>query len=83
MSVFTRGDKTVVAEQFNESVLPWPTGIEQEQSMGGGMIYTINTPSGERLVEDGDFIITDGDGDTPDVVPYEEFIEEYMPIPEG
>jgi len=74
--------KSVEAEQFGIEQLPWPKGVEDNKGIGGATFYSIATPTGDIRVQDGDFIITEGLDDTPDVVPYDVFMDTYAPVPD-
>jgi hypothetical protein len=83
MPLYNGKNGTVGAIQFNPTVTPFPKGVEEGEGITGEKIWTIFTPTGERDIRHGDFIIFDGEeGDFPDVVPYDVFLEEYTPIPD-
>lgn len=80
MSLYNHKDAVVEAEQFFVDVVPWPKGVEESESICEPF-YSIMTPDGDQLINDGDFIIYSGDV-SPEVVECEVFMKDYTPVPD-
>ena len=85
MSMFNHNDTggTINAEQFcADDPNKWPKGVEETNAFSTSLpVYVIMTPDGEVSIEDGDYIIMSGDS-VPRPVPYDEFMEQYSPVPD-
>lgn len=85
MGMYYKGNMQIVAEVFDPTQMPWPKDVEEFEADGEdqGVYYTIPTTEGDfAVVEPGDYIVTEGLDDLPLVIEAEEFMQDWLPVPD-